>query len=412
MQEYSLPSQIQDASEHSGDYISRLDGELRATLDKPDAADPYHYACSEALVDLLAMPPVKEFITSRLDKRKVIKNGENLRAWALERTVTTGFHMIAWETLEQEGSTHYPDEYMKPDPWHKIGKAILGLSHEPAHPRFEDVLHWLDLNTTKEGRRKVMELVLVAYSDRWERPNILDIGCSRGDLMLMTATNEPHSPFEITDSVDTTQLSTIANQALAKPVPHLGIKHGVDIHPFPDEFIYGQWYDSCVLRFGKVNDPKLVDLYKKMGSMDLRREYGIDQMSDDFSSPKLNPMTKRGHKTGYAEKYDIIQYSFMLYQLNEERRLQAILNGIKLLSPNGIILINDVVEPSKSNISLPVFPDIGSGSFRSLVYDNLQPTHGFQQLFTMENGEFNRGVIGKSQFSQDMWERLTDQHTS
>ena len=385
---------------------------LRTQLEESSrstAADSndYHSACSSALLETLEQTDSRAVLVKHLERRKVIKPGEILSTWALERLVTTGIDMIVRRELLTDGEIHYTPAHRQKDVWLPVTEQSLGGSgpNNSVYASFKQVVEILDLNRIRGERRCASEFVLATCVSRWqdEPIGILDIGCSRGDLLLMTAMNEPHDLIILTDTPDDNMYNQVFNRTINQPSPPLGLKHGVDIHPPDDELFFGEWFESNCLRFNKIEDAHMVRTIERLGSVALRREYNIEQFSADFSRQDIGLMHSVNRASTFAESYHLMIASFVYDYLDRQRRSIAIQHGFKRLAPNGIHIVQGFIAASTENPLEFEVLDSDSAGCTTLGFDNTNKKSGWQNLFHWNDGGCTKGTIGNSPLSEELW---------
>lgn len=368
-------------------------------------SDPYQSACAAGVGNLLMIPEVEARTASILSLRSKAKN-ENLPVWALERMTMSACHMIEWSHIREQGLDAYQPEHTDYRNWqHNYLKYIAeGNIDNLDYHKFQDVLGWTDLNTIKPNRRVATEFVLKRYfTDRPNPVDILDVGCSRNDLLVMMAYNWPRKYIQMLSADGQTDYSPIFNEVINGELPELGQKMGMDRHPYPDPLLL-DLFEANYLRFQKSNDKELRRLCYELGSQDLRDIADIKQVSGDISDEVIHTMSKRREKLLPA--YDLIICSFMMYQMNEQKKAQALANAKSMLKSGGLLLITDIMSTQQDNKDGLEFPDSDKGKVHTVAYEEEHPEYGYQELFEWKDGECTSGTVKNSDLSDRLWQPL------
>jgi hypothetical protein len=184
-----------------------------------------------------------------------------------------------------------------------------------------------------------------------EPPTHLDVGSSElhGDIKLVFG-NDPCSecpPFNPTEIVNTDKggrrrlnprLSLLANNAISQMVEYDEIV-GVDITNIDDP-VTKHWAEVCSLKPYERLNPENLEEYRKLDHIDPNHER-IKYIRADFSS---NEDFKKFREQSPVEKYDIITFSTIFYQLSKYERLAMLVNAAHILSDDGLIIIQDASD--------------------------------------------------------------------
>jgi hypothetical protein len=134
------------------------------------------------------------------------------------------------------------------------------------------------------------------------------------------------------------QLTAVTNFALSKCIEYSEVV-GVD-NTNIDDPLTKQWVQDCSLKPYELLDPLNLAEYRKLDQIDPKHER-IKYIRADFSS---NEDFKRFRAESPIEKYDIITFSTIFYQLNKYERMSMLVNAAHVLSDSGIIIIQDAPD--------------------------------------------------------------------
>jgi hypothetical protein len=212
-------------------------------------------------------------------------------------------------------------------------------------------LMYRNLQSNVAERYKTIKLLTALIQERFdEPPSHLDVGSSvlHGDIKL--AFNQMHGPervpFGLIDVTDTDHeratgtpnryLTELANTALKQQV-EFGPMMGIDITDVDDP-VTKQWVKSCSFYPDELLDEKRVSEYDELDRLDPHHER-VQVFRGDFAAFDF----RRFREVSPVETYDIITFSTVFYQVSPHERTAMLVNASQLLSPRGIIVIQDGV---------------------------------------------------------------------
>ena len=210
-------------------------------------------------------------------------------------------------------------------------------------------LMYRNLQSNVAERYKTIKLLAALTQERFdEPPSHLDVGSSvlHGDIKL--AFNRMHEPervpFGHIDVVDRERsvatpnryLTELANTALRQQV-EFGPMMGIDITDVDDP-VTKQWVKSCSFYPDELLDKKRVSEYDELDRLDPHHER-VQVFRGDFAAFDF----RKFRDVSPVESYDIITFSTVFYQVSPHERTAMLVNASQLLSPRGLIVIQDGV---------------------------------------------------------------------
>ena len=243
---------------------------------------------------------------------------------------------------------NYPEGYRDKDAWLKefaqVNEDML---------RNGVVWHSLmyrNLQSNVAERYKTIKLLAAVIEDRFdEPPSHLDVGSSvlHGDIKLaFNRMQEPERvPFGLVDIVEAGEqgaftssphLTQLANTALKQHI-EFGPMMGIDITDVDDP-VTRQWVKSCSFYPDELLNQQRVAEYDELEQLDPTHER-VQVFRGDFAAFDFREF----RKVSPVERYDIITFSTVFYQVSSRERTAMLVNASQLLSDRGIIVIQDGV---------------------------------------------------------------------
>lgn len=299
----------------------------------------------------------------------------------------------------------YPVGYENKDAWLDAFTAIE--SHDEAAEMLSYRLLTQRVQSNIAERYKTVKLLTYAYYDRFGgQPSHLDIGSSvlHGDIKL--AYNRSKSPARIpfgeivvhepmTDSeihdvekgnrvpVPNKILTHLANLAIRSKV-RFGPMMGIDITDV-DDISIRQWAKSCSFYPNELLDPKRVAEYNKLDRLDAEHKR-VRFSRVDFSN---TGDVRRLRQDIGDERFDIITFSTVFYQVGIRERHAMLVNAAQLVSEDGIILIQDA---PRGDFETPY-------CYSASVIDSTRPELGEQQFIRWKTPRCTEALIGHGRLS-------------
>lgn len=195
-------------------------------------------------------------------------------------------------------------------------------------------------------RYKSIKIIAALLGDRFdEPPSHLDVGSSvlHGSIKLAYNDILPFGEIDIVEAKGDKEYQTnryltkLANTALRGQVV-FGPMMGVDIMSF-DDAVTREWVRSCSFYPDELLDEDKVREYEILEKLD-PNHHRISVFSDDFADLDFNAF----RDVSPSGSYDIITFSTIFYLLDEHERSAMLDNANRLLSPRGIIVIQDAID--------------------------------------------------------------------
>lgn len=246
-----------------------------------------------------------------------------------------------------------------------------------------------DVQSNIAERYKTVQLLASLMKDRFgSQPSHLDVGSSvlQGDVKL-AFNNMPNFGIGVFNAIELLKnqqtneivvdhrLSNLANLAIKQRVEYSDMV-GIDITSVNDEVIK-QWAKSCSFYPDELRNKEKVAEYDLLSSLDPYHER-VKFYRADFSELNLPEFKKWSPR----QKFDIITFSTILYQVTESEKQQMLANARDLLSDNGVILVQDDPEGHFQK----------SFGYISSVYDGPNAVES-QDILRWENGRCNRAIV-------------------
>lgn len=294
----------------------------------------------------------------------------------------------------------YPDAYRQQDAWYDAFSDIEkdGSASEMLYYR----LLTQHVQSNIAERYKTVKLLADVYRDRFgDTPSHLDVGSSvlHGDIKLVYNRNGvsarvPFGDMQVYEPLDDRglrQLSAgelrprhdqvtteLANAALRRTVT-FGDVIGVDITDVDDPAIK-EWAKSCSFYPDELRDTKKVAEYDELDRLDPHHER-VRFVKGDFANTH-DVRTLRGMMNG--NKFDIITFSTIFYQVDVRERHAMLVNAAQLLSDGGIILIQDAPDGNFET----------RYRYGASVIDSTRPELGEQQILRWKTPRCKEAMIG------------------
>lgn len=351
-----------------------------------DSANKRLAVYAEAMLVMLEDPGFRDHISDFLDMRPELDAAHAIK---LHERVTQA-------DLLQHDPDHYPEQYDSIQPW------LDGLAAEQADMIRDGMvtanLYGRELQSNVAERYKTIKLLAAVFADRFdEPPSHLDIGSSvmHGDLKLAyncmkEPVRFPFGPIDIVrlEDMDRSRsdlcLTRLANTALKQQVT-FGPMMGVDITDIDDPRTR-RWAKSCSFYPDELLDKDRVTEYDNLDTLDTAHER-VQFYQGDFADPHFD--FKSFHKASPVEEYDIVTFSTVFYQVERHERTRMLVNAARLLSPRGIIVIQDAADGDFSK----------RYNYSTSVIDNTQHHPTEQTLLRWETPRCRKAILSIGQVS-------------
>lgn len=300
----------------------------------------------------------------------------------------------------------YQAVFLKEDPGYPYNYRTVPVLHEAFEAIEHDdasaeMLHFRLLTQRVQSniaeRYKTVKLLAHTYKDRFgTEPSHLDIGSSVLQGSLKLAFNRAHYPRRVPfgdiqinkmDRSEKTEkdntATRLANIALRSEVS-FGPMMGIDITNVDDRAIK-EWAKSCSFYPDELLDLEKVKEYDELDNLDPDHErvrFARVDFSDTRDVRRLRAVTNN-------ERYDIITFSTIFYQVNLRERQAMLVNAAQFLSDEGVILIQDAPD---GNFETPY-------NYRASVIDGTAPELGEQELLRWKTPRCKEAIIGLGKVS-------------
>lgn len=240
---------------------------------------------------------------------------------------------------------NYPLEIKTQEDWKR---EIQRLLDDPArYDSFDANIWWREIQSNVSDRYKGVKLAYQYYRDQLpDEVSMLDVGCS---LNLGYKKILSHETFRKASIFSDISAEGIINNAIRRRIT---AKNAVGVDAWDvREQSSRRWIRSCSFYPSELLSVRKVLNFDRTA---LRSVDNLYYFHHDFSDQET-PEEWDG------KKYDVITFITVLYECSEEQRKQMLENATELLSENGIIVIQDLVD---------VVKDPQTGEFNFKYYDD------------------------------------------
>lgn len=416
-------------------WLSLLE-ELEATAEQPVRDDVRIGKYAAALGNLvLHHRPVGEFLQLTLHEQTRVKEFDELvKSTALEERQSPDFVDAAQEQLEEQsayyvrllfssvqrqlwsetGDHSYPanPDYTTQKHWEEVLASMLGEDNTYRDNIYRDV-------TTRElmsnvGQRYItVKLLAETMTERFgDSPRVLDSGCSImiGDRKLMSegasrlfqaprvvkpSHSQHESPHETNHELTEAMMQVAYGEYVGrKNATHVGMDKIEEINADIIDWARSNTFGPAEI----IEKPQLIDQFDDITAV---QSDNIRFVSHDLSSDIGEKLPERS--------FDILFFSTVLYQMSGRNRDIAIENAVRLVSPNGLIVIQDGIkdEPqTKKTLRYSAANFRKPYSYGTYIYDMANPNQGFQHLAEWKDGRCTSLYFGNSLIAQEVLHTL------
>lgn len=346
-----------------------------------DAANPTLGAFALAAREALAQPKFQDLL-GRVYRLHPLRD-EKFDAKLLERVFMADLRAY---------DPSFPYDYRKPEVWLQRFSELELRSRMKRWRAFRANINRPVQSNIADRYKTVKLLAALLGPERWENPSHLDIGSSvlHGDLKLAYEQDGRYgfsfSPIEIAYDREREQTdyraTELANVALAATV-NFGVMTGIDITNIDDPAVR-RWARDCSFYPDELLDNEKVGEYERLDRLDpLHKRVGF--LQGDFAQMDPRDILRLTPTDGY----DIITFSTVFYQVSREDQLKMRINAYNLLSPNGIIIIQDARD---GDFSKPY-------NYMTRVIDALAPSNPETPVIEWKSGRCKKAVAGMGKLS-------------
>lgn len=362
-------------------------GEVETQINNPPGNDPYISAFGEAIMH--------EFFEG--DRRFSGAVGEVLVA-RKDVPAPYVFNLILKyvQGYLMEVDPKYPYGYDNVSKW---VEAIRDYIHDESFQNFTENLKQLDINSNVPDRYKGTRLVLTFFHEKLpEHPRILDIGCSQnlGLKRLMLGPAATWSPTVLHTNIETIQNMTDEERAenelwvrrTLRSFEHTpGPSVGIDIYNLNNPDVQ-KWARMCSFYPSELLDCSKLEEYDAMV-----RDLNFKNV--DFFCGDITSLSKEQFESKVGdEKFDVIIFSTMLYELTPEQREAAILNAKKFAHDKSLIIYQDFCEVRRGKLVFYESLHKEKYRYRTIVEDMRNPGT-LKEFIRWENGRCTNGLINQ-----------------
>ncbi|CAN5692373.1 hypothetical protein BH23PAT2_BH23PAT2_02100 [soil metagenome] len=371
--------------------VELFENELRLQIENPAGGDKRTSAYCEASRQLLQDDSDYQKIANTvLFEREGVQpsHAVNLVLRALQKQLT------------KNPDSGYPEVYTHSDPWKEALKYAT-YEGSSVYDEFITDIRTRNVQSNVSERYKAVAMVVNLMQDFYgKRPSILDVGCSRnhGLKRLTMGKKFRFSQVNIEESVVDHPaepikaipdgLATCFVQELLRTGLRLGPSLGIDIVPIQVED-NKEWARSCSFYPSELLDRKKVKAYDEL---DEAERQNVAFYHGDFSNLDVGDLERHSR----VERFDIVTFSTVLYQVSPEKHETMFENAKKLLKPNGIILIQDFAEVDPdNNYKLRFFKNWFKEPYlyRTILLDPKIRDGSLIELFRWDNGRCNKLLL-------------------
>lgn len=376
------------------DIVQRLQHNETYYREKDPANLTLSIFASAALTALDTMRPFRQNIEDLIALRPELAPAHAIKL--LER---------CYQAVLLKNDPCYPETYRKEEAWYDAFTDIEKDSSASEMLYYRLLTQHVQSNIAE--RYKTVKLLASIYRDRFgDDPSHLDVGSSvlHGDIKLVynrsgLSARVPFGDMQVYEALDDQHLQRVsagelrprydpvatelANAALKRTVT-FGEVIGVDITDVDDPAIK-EWAKSCSFYPDELRDAKKVAEYDELDRLDPRHER-VRFVKGDFSNTQ-DVRTLRGTMNG--DKFDIITFSTIFYQVDVRERHAMLVNAAQLLSDGGIILIQDAPDGNFET----------RYRYGASVIDSTRPELGEQHVLRWKTPRCKEAMIGLGKLS-------------
>lgn len=289
----------------------------------------------------------------------------------------------------------YPLGYETPDPWKDAIQEVTEKDSEKYDEFFEDIMT-RNIQSNIADRYKAFDLILHLYEERFDpHPTILDVGCSQNQgLKKMSLTDKyPFKDVEVVGSeadivapikadsrLDHSAFNRLIRRLFSDPFT-IGRSLGIDIVP-ADNPSNARWARSCSFYPSELLNAEKVREYD---AIDAANPKNVSFYQGDFSRLDHEDFVKNAPN----ERYDLVTFSTVLYQVSPAKRKQMLENARQYVKPDGLIVVQDFVNVNRKD---PTRLRFHKNWFKrpflytTIIRDPSDATGEMHEIFRWENG--------------------------
>lgn len=364
---------------------------------RPPRGDLIIGAFAEAAARESNNPDLVSLLTSALESRPDMDP---------EYTAVLFRNALQWQFLHRQVDG-YPQEFYDPSRWqHEMRKLLEDKDgDEGGFACISKVMHEYNVSANRPSRYAGLKLPVLwggGYSLD-TKPSILDIGAGN-NLGLKALASDPTKTFEPIEMVrrseaslgdkDLVTLQNSLNRSLYFPW-HLDDCYGLEITRHSSTF--EEYVFSCSHTPTQLLDSEKVANYINLMRKDVPNVHlrnGVDCTDPRQIEHALPP----------GKQFDMVNISTLLYMLPLAKRRQILEQALKLVKPNGMIIVQDFADVDQTmtadengnNFNLTFHSRIHADpySYKTLAYYPFRSQEGFKELFIWENGSCQRAALG------------------
>lgn len=340
----SPETQAPHLADEEGSTLSAVLHKVHEYYSKEDSNNPTLAICAEAMQIAMNIYSFNELIQKAYNVRRNSDLHVDHRYMFNLVARATAADLLQRDIEPYELST--PEEFVHN--WTDI------LDDDERTNEFTRHLMTEEIQSNIEQRSCSTKLLASAFENRWgPKPNVLNIGSSRkhGDIALLFGHENGIDglgflPIELGTQtrggklITNHKLTELANEKL-KQETEFGEMVAVDIVNIDDpkkRF----WAYVCSLYFDERRNAEKVERYQLMDSIDTDHER-IAFFRGDFTA---NQDMHRFRETFHDTKFDIIRFETVMYMYKNTpyKQLSMLINAVQLLSPNGVIIVQDAAD--------------------------------------------------------------------
>jgi SAM-dependent methyltransferase len=314
----------------------------------------------------------------------------------------------------------YPRIFTTTAPWLEAIELVSDSTSKMHESYLYDVTE-RDLSSNIANRYGSVKLVAQLMRSRFnERPSILDIGCSQNHGLKKLSMNSKY-PFpdivagelkldaagHVLGLVEEPEATALANQELHQPL-RLHRTVGIDTVSIYDEDTR-KFAFSCAHRPSELLDEAKVREYRML---DEEEKQHVKFVQGDFAAMDLDAIRKQAG----VKRFDIVNFSTVLYQSTEPIRTIMLERAKQLLKPNGVILVQDFVEVEPQDPTRLNYYDNWFSQeylYRTVMLDPAMSQDAFIELFRWDTSRCNQIVVStdtwsKSEVNRDEQDQIED----
>lgn len=296
------------------------------------------------------------------------------------------------QLLHRSEEVDYPMRFTTPEPWKNfVSDLLVKPEFDAGFDEFVSDISYRNVTSNIVERGVAFPLLTAILADRFgKKVEVLDIGPSQNHVLIKWAIAKfsPFGDIEVEQAVSEGSKTLYAPDPLMTHYVNRLIKKGnklasgVGVDIMPIDVNNKEHAEVCSFYPSEYLDETKKEAYYLL---DLASPSQVSFMAADFSKLDLGLFEARYP----GQRFDIASFTTILYQCSPRVLNAMIQNARALLKPNGLIVVQDFVQPDIKNPSHLKFYKNWFDKpykYRTLILDPNDPSGTFNEVFRWWNG--------------------------